>query len=55
MYYNPLINKRINYIKTDVTNKSSPPFASIYLCSNILPNKIIFEELRESVKEGKHD
>lgn len=40
-----VFNKRINYINTD--NKKSPPFASIYICSEILPNKIVFEEINK--------
>jgi len=39
-----IFNKRIDYIKVG-KNKSSPPFASIYLCSNLLPSKLIFHIL----------
>ena len=40
-----VFNRRINYIKLDKNNKSGVPFASIYLCSNLLPNKFVFKEL----------
>ena len=40
-----IFNKRIDYIKPLQKIKSSPPFASIYICSNILPSKIVFKEI----------
>ncbi len=44
-----VFNRRINYIKPDKSNKSSPPFASIYLCSQILPSQFVFEELEKDL------
>jgi len=39
-----VFNKRIKYEKIG-ENNSSPPFSSIYLCSNILPSKFVFKGL----------
>jgi len=44
-----VFNRRIDYIKQDKNNKSSPPFSSIYLCSQILPSKFVFEELEKDL------
>lgn len=40
-------DKRISYFKSYNDQKPSlnPPFSSVYLCSNLLPAKIIFEEI----------
>jgi len=42
-------NKRISYFQdyTDVKPKLNPPFSSVYLCKNILPKQIIFEEVQK--------
>ena len=36
-----LFNKRINYIGS----KNAPPFASAWFCWNILPERLVFEEI----------
>ena len=40
-------NKRISYFKDYLEQKPSlnPPFSSVYVCKNILPKQIIFEEI----------
>lgn len=40
-------NKRIAYFKDYADEKPSlnPPFSSVYLCHNILPKQIVFEEV----------
>lgn len=40
-------DKRISYFKSYDDQKPSlnPPFSSVYLCSNLLPEKIVFEEI----------
>lgn len=40
-------DKRISYFKSYCDQKPSlnPPFSSVYLCSNLLPEKIVFEEI----------
>lgn len=42
-------NKRISYFKSyeDVKPALNPPFSSVYLCQNILPKKIMFEEVNK--------
>lgn len=42
------MNKRISYFKSYEYQKPSlnPPFSSVYLCSNILPQQIVFEEIK---------
>ena len=42
-----VFNKRVDYIKTE-ENNSSPPFSSIYLCSRLLPQQFVFEEISKS-------
>jgi hypothetical protein len=44
-----IFDKRIDYIRS-AEEKSGVPFKSIYCCSRILPEKIIFEELGEKTK-----
>jgi hypothetical protein len=43
------MNKRISYFKDYLDAKPSlnPPFSSVYLTSNMLPNQIIFEEINK--------
>lgn len=40
-------DKRISYFKDYADEKPSlnPPFSSVYICSKILPQKIVFEEI----------
>lgn len=40
-------NKRISYFKSYEDKKPSlnPPFSSVYLCHNVLPKSIVFEEI----------
>jgi len=44
------LSKRVSYFKDYTEQKTSlnPPFSSIYLCSHILPDKLIFEEIDKS-------
>lgn len=41
------MNKRISYFKSYEDTKPSlnPPFSSVYLCSKMLPQQIVFEEI----------
>lgn len=41
------LNKRVAYFKNYEEQKPSlnPPFSSVYICSNVLPQQIIFEEV----------
>lgn len=41
------MSKRISYFKDYEEQKPSlnPPFSSVYLCSKLLPNQIVFEEV----------
>ena len=41
------LNKRVSYFKNHKEPKPSlnPPFSSVYICQNILPEKIVFEEI----------
>lgn len=41
------MNRRIAYFKDFKEQKPSlnPPFSSVYICSGVLPNQIIFEEI----------
>lgn len=43
-------NKRIAYFKSYEDEKTSlnPPFSSVYICHNILPSKIVFEEINKN-------
>lgn len=42
-------NKRVSYFKDYLDPKPSlnPPFSSVYICSNILPKQIVFEEIQK--------
>ena len=42
-------NKRISYFENyeDQKPKLNPPFSSVYICKNILPKQIIFEEVNK--------
>jgi hypothetical protein len=41
------MNRRVSYFKSYKDQKPAlnPPFSSVYLCSNILPSQIVFEEI----------
>jgi len=43
------LNKRVSYFKsyTDTKTSLNPPFASVYLCSKILPRPIVFETIEK--------
>lgn len=45
------LSKRIAYFKSydDKKPTLNPPFSSVYICHNILPSKIVFEEINKSV------
>lgn len=44
------MNRRVAYFKSYSEQKPSlnPPFSSVYICSGILPQTIVFEEIRKS-------
>lgn len=44
------MNKRVSYFKDYQEQKPSlnPPFSSVYICHNMLPEKIVFEEIDKS-------
>ena len=46
-------NKRIAYFKDFAEQKPSlnPPFSSVYITRNVLPEKIIFEEIQKKLKK----
>lgn len=42
-------NKRVAYM-TDYTSgltSAQPPFSSVYVCHNMLPQRIVFEEINK--------
>lgn len=43
------MNRRIAYFKSYEEQKPSlnPPFSSVYICSGVLPEQIVFEEIRK--------
>lgn len=43
------MNKRIDYFKDYAEQKPSlnPPFSSVYICSGMLPQQIVFEEINK--------
>jgi hypothetical protein len=43
------LNRRVSYFKDYNDEKPSlnPPFSSVYLCSKLLPSKIVFEEIKK--------
>lgn len=43
------LNKRVAYFKDYAEQKPSlnPPFSSVYICKNILPKQIVFEEIEK--------
>lgn len=45
------LNRRVSYFKDyeDAKPSMNPPFSSVYLCSNILPQQIVFEEIQKTV------
>lgn len=44
------LNRRVSYFKDFADEKPSlnPPFSSVYLCSKVLEEKIVFEEIKKS-------
>lgn len=42
-------NKHVSYMKDYTSNKLelNPPFSSVYICHNILPQQIVFEEINK--------
>jgi len=44
------LNRRVAYFKDYKEQKPSlnPPFSSVYLCSKMLPNKIVFERIKKA-------
>lgn len=44
------LNRRVAYFKDYADEKPSlnPPFSSVYLCHNMLPQQIVFEEIDKS-------
>lgn len=49
------LNRRVAYFKNYEEQKPSlnPPFSSIYICSKVLPESIVFEEINRN--SGKYD
>lgn len=45
------LNRRVAYFKSYEEQKPSlnPPFSSVYLCHNMLPETIVFEEINKAV------
>lgn len=45
------MNRRVAYFKDYSEPKPSlnPPFSSVYICKNILPKQIVFEEIKKTV------
>lgn len=45
------MNKRVSYFKDYADQKPSlnPPFSSVYVCHNILPQQIVFEEINKNL------
>jgi hypothetical protein len=43
------LNKRVSYFKDYKEQKPSlnPPFSSVYICHHLLPQKIVFEEIKK--------
>lgn len=43
------LNKRVAYFKDYADEKPSlnPPFSSVYLCSDMLPDRLVFEEINK--------
>lgn len=43
------LNKRVSYFKnySDPQPSINPPFSSVYICHNMLPKQIIFEEIEK--------
>jgi len=46
------LNRRVSYFEDykDALPKLNPPFSSVYLCKNILPKQIIFEEVIKKIQ-----
>ena len=47
------MNKRVSYFKDYADQKPSlnPPFSSVYVCHNILPQQIVFEEINKNLTQ----
>jgi len=47
------LNRRVAYFKSYSDEKPdlNPPFSSVWLCSNLLPDKIVFEEIDKASKK----
>lgn len=43
------LSKRVSYFKNYEEQKPSlnPPFSSVYICHNVLPKQIVFEEINK--------
>ena len=46
------LNRRVSYFKDYSDQKPSlnPPFSSVWLCSKVLPDRMVFEEINKKVK-----
>lgn len=44
------MNKRVSYFKdySEQTPSLNPPFSSVYVCKDILPKQIVFEEIQKT-------
>lgn len=49
------LNRRVAYFKDYTEQKPSlnPPFSSVYICSNMLPEQMVFEEIDRNDKNTK--
>lgn len=43
------LDKRVSYFNENIGDKMNPPFLSIYVCSNVLPKQIVFEEIDKKI------
>ena len=54
-----IFDRRINFLTTHNNQKpkGSSPFLSAYVCHNLLPSQVMFEELDRNIKDliGKHN
>ena len=44
------MNKRVSYFKdySEQTPSLNPPFSSVYVCKDMLPKQIVFEEIQKT-------
>lgn len=49
------MNRRVSYLESyeDSVEKLNPPFSSVYICSGVLPNQVVFEEIYKPSRRKK--